>query len=342
MFAILAATAIAALSWGSYGPTLHQSTHELHSRLVPFVCVGLAYFLMAVLVPMAIMAVRPEPGTWTKGGVLWSLLAGTLGAAGALFVILALNRGGPASAIFVMPLVFGGAPVVNTVFSMLVGKTYKQVGVRFFAGLVAVVAGAVMVLLYRPTAPSLAAPLPAETIQAVAIFAGLAALCWGSYGPMVHWGQDRMGKSRLRPFVCVGMAYFLVAVLFPLGLLQAGVEQGATSTTSGYAWGLAAGALGAMGAMGVIMAFASGGKPIYVMPLIFGGAPVINTFISMTLSAPGVSPAWPFYIGLALVVAGAATVLIFAPRPAHGPKPAAPPATNSDQAKPADAPMGVR
>ena len=66
---------------------------------------------------------------------------------------------------------------------------------------------------------------------------------------------------------------------------------------------------------------AYGGKPIYVMPLVFGGAPVINTMFSMYMSKAyrqGVSPV--FYAGLILVIAGAATVLVFAPR---APKPAA-------------------
>ena len=42
------------------------------------------------------------------------------------------------------------------------------------------------------------------------------------------------------------------------------------------------GAAGALGALGIIMAFNFGGKPVYVMPLIFGGAPVVNTFFTIT------------------------------------------------------------
>ena len=42
----------------------------------------------------------------------------------------------------------------------------------------------------------------------------------------------------------------------------------------GTAWSLGGGAVGAIGALGVIMAFNLGGKPVYVMPLVFGGAPV--------------------------------------------------------------------
>ncbi len=64
----------------------------------------------------------------------------------------------------------------------------------------------------------------------------------------------------------------------------------------------------------MILAFTYGGKPIYVMPLVFGGAPVVNTFISIATAQQlgHISPF--FYAGLIVVVAGAASVLVFAPR----------------------------
>ena len=37
-----------------------------------------------------------------------------------------------------------------------------------------------------------------------------------------------------------------------------------------------AGALGAIGAVCIIFAFRAGGLPTYVMPIVFGGAPLIN------------------------------------------------------------------
>jgi hypothetical protein len=39
-------------------------------------CVGIAYFVIAVLVPLVLLA-RGERGGWTSRGVLWSMLAGT-------------------------------------------------------------------------------------------------------------------------------------------------------------------------------------------------------------------------------------------------------------------------
>jgi hypothetical protein len=62
------------------------------------------------------------------------------------------------------------------------------------------------------------------------------------------------------------------------------------------------------------MAFNFGGKPVYVMPLVFGGAPVVNTFASI-VQAGTYSQIGPlFYAGLLLVIGGAVTILIFAPK----------------------------
>ena len=41
-------------------------------------------------------------------------------------------------------------------------------------------------------------------------------VCWGSYGPLLHRGQVKMENCRLRPFMCVGLAYFAIAVIVPL------------------------------------------------------------------------------------------------------------------------------
>ncbi|MBI3467578.1 MAG: hypothetical protein HY000_31595 [Planctomycetes bacterium] len=145
-------------------------------------------------------------------------------------------------------------------------------------------------------------------------FIALTALSWGVYGPVLHEGQSVMGGSRLRPLLCVGMAYFVIAVVVPIVVLQGYGEKG-NWTTSGIFWSSAAGAAGAIGALGIILAFAVGGRPIYVMPLVFGCAPVINVFYSATRHG-----LWkdlnPFFVaGLILVAVGASTVLAFAPKP---------------------------
>ena len=132
-----------------------------------------------------------------------------------------------------------------------------------------------------------------------------------------------MQGSRLRPFICVGIAYFFLAIVVPLFVLAAWPDNKAW-TWMGSLWSTIAGALGALGALGIILAFNSGGKPVFVMPLVFGGAPVINTLTSSVWSyqrtgaLPQISNL--FLLSLALAITGAAMVLIFAPKAAPHPK----------------------
>jgi peptidoglycan/LPS O-acetylase OafA/YrhL len=90
----------------------------------------------------------PEASTYRSFGTIWSLLAGTFGAAGALGIILAFNSGG--RPVFVMPLVFGGAPVINTLFAITRLSLWQEVSPFFWAGLILVIAGAAMVLILAP------------------------------------------------------------------------------------------------------------------------------------------------------------------------------------------------
>lgn len=316
---VLPSVAMAFLSWGVYGPTLHTGQEAMgHSSLRPFLCVGLAYFVVAVLVPLAVLRARGEVGRWTVGGTFWSLAAGAAGAVGALGIILAFRSGG--RPVYVMPLVFGCAPVVNTLVTTLMTRSFKQVSPKFLIGVVLVAVGAAGVLYFKSSERELGIiDLKIRELFAVVMSIALVALCWGAYGPVLHKGQMKMEGSRLRPFLCVGLAYFAIAVVVPFAVLGVWVEPGSWTFT-GVLWSLGAGALGAIGALGIILAFNFGGKPIYVMPLVFGGAPVVNTFA--TIAAQGTYKEVPlmFYFSLLLVIVGAVTVLIFAPRP--GAKPA--------------------
>jgi drug/metabolite transporter (DMT)-like permease len=138
-----------------------------------------------------------------------------------------------------------------------------------------------------------------------------AVLSWGMYGPMLHKGQVALGNP-LRALLCVGVAYFLIAVLVPLVMLQA---QGGLSGFSfrGSALATFAGALGALGAVCIILAFRAGGLPTYVMPLVFGGAPVVNVLFSMATHPPREAPSPLLYVGFLLAAAGAYLVLRFKP-----------------------------
>lgn len=143
------------------------------------------------------------------------------------------------------------------------------------------------------------------------IFALGAVICWGMYGPTLHTGQMKLGNP-LRALLCVGVAYFLVGVLVPLASLSA---QGQLNNfnAGGVTWATVGGALGALGAVCIIWAFRNGGLPHYVMPLVFGGAPLVNVLISMALHPPKTSPNPLLYVGYLLAAGGAFLVLRFKP-----------------------------
>ncbi len=163
----------------------------------------------------------------------------------------------------------------------------------------------------------------------VAAFVALTFVCWGAYGPTLHKGQMAMGGSRLRPLLCVGIAYFAIAVIVPVVALVLGQESGGRFTFGGVAWSLAGGALGALGALGIILAFNYGGSPAYVMPFVFGFAPLVNALITVGLSGKykemNSLTLGGMMAGLIMVSLGAFIVLFCAQKVAmHKPQHAAP------------------
>jgi hypothetical protein len=163
----------------------------------------------------------------------------------------------------------------------------------------------------------------------VAAFVALTFVCWGAYGPTLHKGQMAMGGSRLRPLLCVGLAYFAIAVLVPVVAMSLGQESTGRFTFTGVAWSLAGGALGALGALGIILAFNYGGSPAYVMPFVFGFAPLINGFITVGLSGKykemNSLTLGGMMAGLIMVSMGAFLVLFCAQKVGmHKPQPSAP------------------
>ncbi len=143
------------------------------------------------------------------------------------------------------------------------------------------------------------------------VFALVAALSWGLYGPTLHKGTAALGHP-MRALLCVGAAYFFIAVLAPTVVL---LREGALAGFSpkGVSIAMLAGALGASGAICIIFAFRSGGSPLFVMPLVFAGAPVINVLVSMVTHPPKTAPNPMLYLGFLLAAAGAGMVLYFKP-----------------------------
>jgi len=156
--------------WGLYGAFLHSGQTGMHDpvngRYKAFLCVGAAYFLTAVLAPLALLWFRGASWSFAPGGVAWSLLAGIVGAAGAFGVLLAFGaKGTPA---VVMSIVFAGAPVLNAIYTMALHPPaggWKNLPVPFVLGIVLAAIGGCLVTLYKP-AP--AAPAPRQAITAPA------------------------------------------------------------------------------------------------------------------------------------------------------------------------------
>jgi hypothetical protein len=140
----------AALSWGTYGVLLHQGQTQLGNPLKALLCVGVAYFLIGVVVPIAGLSAQSGLSGFNNAGLVSATVAGALGAAGAVCIIYSFRFGG--LPIYVMPLVFAGAPIVNVLVSMAIHPPKAAINPLLFVGFVLASAGAGMVLYYRPTA----------------------------------------------------------------------------------------------------------------------------------------------------------------------------------------------
>src|SRR5438874_309680 len=163
----------------------------------------------------------------------------------------------------------------------------------------------------------------------------LAGLAWGTYVPLIFYGGNQLPQqsgqpgvgSRLMAILCVGLAYFVIGVVFPLVMFLSGQAQWPQMNSNGLTFSSLAGVAGAAGALCVVFASSAavqaardtnlppGTYRLYIAPLIFGLAPVINTLISSVwhptdeqvfhLELPG----WKLWLGIVLVGLGAALVL---------------------------------
>ncbi len=157
-------------SWGVYGVFLHTGQTAMgdpvNGRYKAFLFVGLAYFLTAVLAPLAVLMAKGAAWSgYTPKGMVWSLVAGVVGAIGAFGVLLAFGaKGTPA---VVMSIVFAGAPVVNAVYSLWLHPPSGGLGSvkpQFFLGILLAALGGCLVTYYKPNPPALkAAPVPAQS-----------------------------------------------------------------------------------------------------------------------------------------------------------------------------------
>jgi hypothetical protein len=157
------------VSWGLYGIFLHSGQVAMGDRAnalyKSFLFVGLAYFLTAVIAPLAILVTRKASWSFPGPGMAWSLFAGIVGAIGAFCVLLAFGSGGKPGV--VMSIVFAGAPIVNSVVALLQHppeQGWGSIKPQFYLGIILAAAGGCLVTLYKPSSPPTA---PAHaTVQA--------------------------------------------------------------------------------------------------------------------------------------------------------------------------------
>lgn len=181
-------------------------------------------------------------------------------------------------------------------------------------------------------------------------FTLLAGLSWGTYVPLIFYGGSELGgkpSARIMAILCVGIAYFVIAVLFPLYLFLSGQQEWPDLKTTGLVFSGLAGVAGAVGALCVVFATkaavgemssakAAGLEPVnyklFIAPLIFGLAPVINTLVSLVWHPQAGNPFhfgldrwpdWKLLAGILLVGAGSFLVL-FAKEESESAKGAAP------------------
>ena len=139
-------------------------------------------------------------------------------------------------------------------------------------------------------------------------------ICWGAYVPTLHTGQVAFGgkNAALRAFMCVGVAYFVISAIV-LAYIVVTKAEPLEVTYRGVGLSTWAGVLGALGALCIVFALASGGRPIFVAPIVFAGAPIVNTIVSLTWHKPLNQPSPLFYVGIVIAAVGASMVLRFRP-----------------------------
>lgn len=126
---------------------------------------GIAYFLVAILAPLFILLSKGAAFSgYTKGGIVWSLIAGVAGAIGAFGVLLAFGAKGQPGV--VMSIVFAGAPVVNAIYSLIQHPPaggWGSIKPQFYAGILLAAVGGCLVTFYKP------APTPPAKAKAAEV-----------------------------------------------------------------------------------------------------------------------------------------------------------------------------
>ncbi|MEM9587872.1 MAG: hypothetical protein AAGA03_11390 [Planctomycetota bacterium] len=150
-------------------------------------------------------------------------------------------------------------------------------------------------------------------MKLLAIFFALCvALCWGMYGPtLTNARAPADGAVKWGPFkayVFIGVAYLVIAVAGGAIMMRTAFNDNFDYTGPYWPaakWGFLAGSLGALGALALTFALTkAGGKPAYVMPIVFGGAVTVNAIAAYFSLHQGESVNPLMWVGMGLVACG--------------------------------------
>lgn len=172
---------MAGLCWGTYVPLIAFGGRNLGvpgspfaGRYAAFLCVGVAYVVIAVLFPLIRSFSVGEQIPTKPVGLVFAGLAGVAGALGALGVIFATANAGPDDRIYIAPLIFTLAPLLNTVVSLFWHPTAdnpfhfaspeKMPSWKLFLGVILVGVGAGLILLSKEEMEPKPSTAPAAAI----------------------------------------------------------------------------------------------------------------------------------------------------------------------------------
>ena len=68
----------AILSWGAYGALLHLGQTQLGNPLKALLCVGVAYFLIGILVPVFALGSQGQLNRFNGQGLMTATIAGIM------------------------------------------------------------------------------------------------------------------------------------------------------------------------------------------------------------------------------------------------------------------------
>ena len=152
------------------------------------------------------------------------------------------------------------------------------------------------------------------------------ALCWGMYGPTLSNARSLNREwGPFKPYVFIGVAYLVLAIIGGAVMMKFVFNDNFDYSGKYYPamkWGFLAGCLGALGALALTFSLTkAGGKPAYVMPIVFGGAVTVNAIAAYFSLHQGEKTNPLMWIGMALVAVGICLTAGYTP---HGHPPSTP------------------